>query len=114
MFFTHKATMIILIPHFISFLYVELKISKRKLELNDFINPALQSAFATSLLSHGLNIFYWGLITEYDFPPSLFPTVWPFLEAGLLLLALWLYVVYENISRSFLPSIHASGNIPRD
>ena len=114
MFFTHKATMIILIPHFISFLYVDLKISKRKLELNNFINPALQSAFATSLLSHGLNIFYWGLINDYDFPPSLFPTVWPFLEAGLLLLALWLYVVYENISRSFLPSVQAPKEYSKD
>ena len=99
MLFTHMATLIILIPHFISFLYAEWKISERKLEIINFINPAIQSALATSLLSHGLNIFYWGLMNEHDFPPALFPTVWPFLEAGLLLLALWLYVIYENLSR---------------
>ena len=103
MFFTHKATMILLIPHFLSFLLVELKIPKRTRGIHDFINPALQSALATSLLAHGSNMFYWGLISEHEFPPSLFPTVWPFLEAGLLLVALWLYVLYENIRRIKMP-----------
>ena len=95
--FSYGLTIGVLLILFIVFLARRIAGPKGKLTLRDFMSSVLQAVFASSAIITGINLICMWVAGELRPPRTLIEPVNPILSAGFILIALSLWVIYENL-----------------
>jgi hypothetical protein len=81
---------------FFALFFIRKATSVKKLTFWDFITPALHAVMVTSFLVLGINLFYAWAIERVKLPTLIEPLD-PSLSAGILLIALAMWFIYQNM-----------------
>jgi len=92
-------TAICLLVLVIVFIVTKAKTSKRKLTQWDVMNSVGQALLALSAIITGINLICLGTAEEVNLPHTLIEPVHPLISSGFFVLALGLWVIYENVRR---------------
>jgi len=97
--FSSWLTLVVLPLLWLLFIYVRKRVSKRKLIRTNFMTSMAQALFVWSCLVTGINLIFQGATEKLDLPYTLIEPVHPLIYSGFFVLALALWVIYENLRK---------------